>query len=265
MAKFMKGDIVVLNFPFSDLSGTKRRPALVVSDLEGDDIILCQITSRSKTDKYSVKILETDFADGKLPTESVVRPNKIFTADKSIILYTICKIKSEKTNEVIKAIVDIIYFRNPVPGVAVILVDGTKIALVKRAGSEKWSIPCGCIEYGEDFVDAAVREVKEEIGIDSKPQKIINVVSNTWTSNSSLAGIGSSLAVVMVSKPLSLELVADGIETTDAMWFDVADSLPELEFDADRYIIGKLKESHSSQAEISAIFLSDRQTSFSQL
>jgi len=47
MAKFIKGDVVVIPFPFSDLTQTKRRPALVISALEGDDVILCQITSRT--------------------------------------------------------------------------------------------------------------------------------------------------------------------------------------------------------------------------
>ncbi len=41
MAKFVKGDVVVVPFPFSDLTHSKRRPALVVSKLEGDDLILC--------------------------------------------------------------------------------------------------------------------------------------------------------------------------------------------------------------------------------
>ena len=35
MGRFVKGDIVVLNFPFSDLSGNKRRPALVVATWVG--------------------------------------------------------------------------------------------------------------------------------------------------------------------------------------------------------------------------------------
>jgi mRNA interferase MazF len=76
MGGFVKGDIVVLNFPFSDLSAVKRRPALVISDLDGDDIILCQITSSAKTDKYSIKIEENDFINGKLSVESVIRPIK---------------------------------------------------------------------------------------------------------------------------------------------------------------------------------------------
>ena len=45
MARFMKGDVVVVPFPFSDLTQAKRRPALVISALEGDDLILCQITT----------------------------------------------------------------------------------------------------------------------------------------------------------------------------------------------------------------------------
>ncbi len=45
MEKFIKGDVVVMPFPFSELSGSKKRPALVLADLPGDDILLCQITS----------------------------------------------------------------------------------------------------------------------------------------------------------------------------------------------------------------------------
>jgi len=108
MGRFVKGDVVVINFPFSDLSGAKRRPALVLSNLEGDDIILCQITSQSKTDKHSIKLEDNDYTDGKLKIESMVRPNKIFTADRNVILYLACKIDSPKMDEVIKSVVNII-------------------------------------------------------------------------------------------------------------------------------------------------------------
>ncbi len=54
MAKFVKGDVVVVPFPFSDLTQAKRRPALVLSVLEGDDLILCQITSQTIKDKYAI-------------------------------------------------------------------------------------------------------------------------------------------------------------------------------------------------------------------
>ena len=44
MGAFVKGDVVVAPFPFSDLSAAKKRPALVVATLAGNDVILCQIT-----------------------------------------------------------------------------------------------------------------------------------------------------------------------------------------------------------------------------
>ena len=46
MGEFVKGDIVVLPFPFSDLSANKRRPTLVLASLPGGDIVVCQITSQ---------------------------------------------------------------------------------------------------------------------------------------------------------------------------------------------------------------------------
>lgn len=65
MAKFVKGDVVVVPFPFSDLTHSKRRPALVVSKLEGDDLILCQITSQSIKDNYAISLADKDFENGK--------------------------------------------------------------------------------------------------------------------------------------------------------------------------------------------------------
>jgi mRNA interferase MazF len=88
MARFMKGEIVVVPFPFSDLRSSKRRPALVVASLKGDDVILCQITSQTSSDGYSVPLDGTDFASGSLSQPSNVRPNRIFTADTRLCLKT---------------------------------------------------------------------------------------------------------------------------------------------------------------------------------
>ncbi|HNX40125.1 MAG TPA: type II toxin-antitoxin system PemK/MazF family toxin [Methanothrix sp.] len=86
MEKFVKGDVVVLPFPFSDLTKAKRRPALVLAELDGDDRILCQITSRQSGDRHAVLINEFDFQEGSLNRTSNIRPNRIFTADSNIIL-----------------------------------------------------------------------------------------------------------------------------------------------------------------------------------
>jgi len=63
------------------LSQTKRRPALVIAPLEGNDIILCQVTSQARDDAYSVRLEEADFASGGLRLSSRIRPNRLFTAD----------------------------------------------------------------------------------------------------------------------------------------------------------------------------------------
>jgi len=108
MAKFVKGDVVVIPFPFSDLSQSKRRPALVLAVLQGDDLILCQITSKSIKDNYAIPVDENDFESGSLNQESNIRPNRLFTADNHIILYRIGNIKIIKLNQVIDKVVEII-------------------------------------------------------------------------------------------------------------------------------------------------------------
>ena len=108
MAKFVKGDIVVIPFTFSDLSQSKRRPALVLAPLEGDDVILCQITSKSIKDNYAISLDDADFESGGLKQASNIRPNRLFTADTYIILYRVGNIKKEKLNQVVQAIIEII-------------------------------------------------------------------------------------------------------------------------------------------------------------
>ncbi len=108
MGRFIKGNVVVVPFPFSNLSQAKRRPALVIADLVGDDLILCQITSHNISDKYSLALNDNDFQSGSLKKKSNLRPNRIFTADNHIILYKVGKIKQKKIDEVIKKIIEII-------------------------------------------------------------------------------------------------------------------------------------------------------------
>jgi len=104
----VKGDVVVVPFPFSDLTQSKRRPALVLASPPGDDIILCQITSQKVKDNFAILLSSSDFNDGEINQESNIRPNRIFTADEKIVLYKVGKIKSEKTNEVIRIIIELL-------------------------------------------------------------------------------------------------------------------------------------------------------------
>ncbi|RUM58740.1 MAG: type II toxin-antitoxin system PemK/MazF family toxin [Persephonella sp.] len=108
MERFIKGDVVVVPFPFYDLSQYKKRPALVITNLEGEDLILCQITSKYKKDKYSINLNQSDFIEGNLKIDSFIRPNKIFTVHKDLILYKVGHIKEEKMYKVLEKIKEII-------------------------------------------------------------------------------------------------------------------------------------------------------------
>lgn len=104
MEQFVKGDILVVPFPFSDLSDKKRRPVFVAAVLEGDDLILCQITSKKRNDSYSIQLSDSDFEEGALKVESLIRPNRIFTAERSIVLYKAGKVNSAKVKKVEEAL-----------------------------------------------------------------------------------------------------------------------------------------------------------------
>ncbi|MFN2499593.1 MAG: type II toxin-antitoxin system PemK/MazF family toxin, partial [Pyrinomonadaceae bacterium] len=101
------------SFPFSDLSRSKRRPALVLANLAGSDVILCMITSGSQNP--SIRIDHSDFRTGGLPAwgnvknASYVRPCVIFTADSRTVDYpAIGWLKTEKINEVIQELTRIL-------------------------------------------------------------------------------------------------------------------------------------------------------------
>lgn len=108
MATFVKGDVVIVPFPFSDLTQAKRRPALVVAVLRGEDLILCQITSQLVRDQYALNLNSDGFESGSLQQSSNLRPNRLFTAAQQIVLYKAGHLNLEKTNEVIAKIIEIL-------------------------------------------------------------------------------------------------------------------------------------------------------------
>lgn len=98
------GTIVLVRFPFSDLSGSKLRPALVLAQVGRGDIVLCQITSQSYTDSLAVKLSLDDMTQGSLSRTRYIRPGKLFTANQSIITRSIGEIGGEKFAEIISKV-----------------------------------------------------------------------------------------------------------------------------------------------------------------
>ena len=109
MGAFTRGDIVLFPFPYTDLRNRKLRPCLVISEEMGEDIMLCQITSRRIVkDSYSIEIGKNDTTGGSMQIDSYVRANMIFIASKKQIIKRVCSIKDKNYNEVTKIIYDII-------------------------------------------------------------------------------------------------------------------------------------------------------------
>jgi len=94
--KFRKYDIILVRFPFSDLKESKIRPALVIKPLEGENTILCQITTkRREISKYEV-ILNRKACEGDIKFDSNIYLDMIFTLHESLILNKIGYVKDEK-------------------------------------------------------------------------------------------------------------------------------------------------------------------------
>ncbi|MDQ3635468.1 MAG: type II toxin-antitoxin system PemK/MazF family toxin [Aridibacter sp.] len=93
------GTIVLVRFPFSDLSRSKLRPAVVLAETERSDWVLCQVTSQPNTDAIAVKITNSDLASGSFKKDSYVRPGKLFTANSAIMTKQIGELKSEKLSD----------------------------------------------------------------------------------------------------------------------------------------------------------------------
>ncbi len=102
MEPFVKGDIVVVEFPFNNVLGSKRRPAMVLADWSGVDVMLCQITSKVGRDEYAMPVTSQDFADGFLAYTSHVRVNQVFTLERALITRRVGGLKREVTQVIVE-------------------------------------------------------------------------------------------------------------------------------------------------------------------
>ena len=104
MVKPVAGEVVVIPFRQTDLTAEKRRPALLIVDLPGPDLILCQITSRAHFDAFSVPLDTSDFERGQLAVPSFIRPQRLFTLEHHLILSSVGKVQAAKLDEVLRKV-----------------------------------------------------------------------------------------------------------------------------------------------------------------
>lgn len=109
---FEQGEILIVPFPFTDLSGVKQRPVLVISNNDynknTNDIVTCGITSNLKDSDYSVLIDNSDLIEGSIPVKSRIKVDKLFTLEQSIIKKRVGKVDQRIFDKVKNAIMQLI-------------------------------------------------------------------------------------------------------------------------------------------------------------
>ena len=110
--KYKQREIVLVPFPYSDLSASKKRPVLIVSNdsynSKYEDVLVCVITSSQYKDDYSIYLSNSDLEIGVLPEESAIKIHKLFTIHKEKIIKKFSKINESYFDNVRLKIIDLI-------------------------------------------------------------------------------------------------------------------------------------------------------------
>ncbi|HYB98979.1 MAG TPA: type II toxin-antitoxin system PemK/MazF family toxin [Candidatus Limnocylindrales bacterium] len=102
------GSVVLLAFPFSDLSRSKLRPAVVLASVGRGDFILCQITSNAYADAQAVALEASDFSEGSLQRTSYARPAKLFTANETLFVRQVGCLREETRRQIVERITQVL-------------------------------------------------------------------------------------------------------------------------------------------------------------
>lgn len=110
--RYRQGDIVVVNFPFSDLTNSKKRPALVISNKKVNstgDYLLLQITSKQIVDSFTFPLEKKHFESGyDLPLKSYLRLQKIFLLNQRLISEKTSELKEDAVISVVEEIIKLL-------------------------------------------------------------------------------------------------------------------------------------------------------------
>ena len=102
------GQIVLVPFPFSDLSQSKVRPAVCLADAGRGDWVLCQITSSQYGDPTAERLASSDFASGGLRVTSFARPGKLFTANSGLVSRSVGQLAPTSFARVLDAVLRVL-------------------------------------------------------------------------------------------------------------------------------------------------------------
>lgn len=102
------GTVVLVPFPFSDLSRSKLRPAVLLAEAGRGDWILCQITSNPYGDGKAIMLTSASFATGSLQKTSYARSAKLFTANRNLMVTQIGKLEVAAFRSIVESAIDLL-------------------------------------------------------------------------------------------------------------------------------------------------------------
>ena len=100
----MVGDIVEVDFSFTDLTGEKTRPAVVLADVGGDDWILCRLTTRRGSRPEDIRVTNQDMQSGSLLRNSWARVGHVQTFKGTVFYRTFGRLTDAKREEILQAV-----------------------------------------------------------------------------------------------------------------------------------------------------------------
>ena len=100
------GDVLIINFPFSDGQGSKRRPVMVITDTNDKDVLIAKITIQSHNTSYDINL--QDWKQAYLLSPSIVRVHKIQTLHSSLVFGHIGRLTSTDLSTVKKALMRLV-------------------------------------------------------------------------------------------------------------------------------------------------------------
>lgn len=108
MGPLAAGQVVLIAFPFSDLTRSKLRPALVLAEVGRGDWLLAQITSNPYGDAQAEQLTDSDFELGSLRFVSWLRPGKLFAASEALVQQPVGKLTGAAHGRVVEAVIRLV-------------------------------------------------------------------------------------------------------------------------------------------------------------